>query len=360
MNIVKGLVAPSQQPPRILWIDFAKTFGIWLVVFGHTVIPETMYNFILAFHMPLFFFISGYLEKNNRNFKETIIQGIKVLIIPYILLYSLYYTYWFVAVFLRHQELYVDESIISALGKPIIGMLLGIGSNTPYSIMLIPPLWFLWGLFFVKIIHKIIFMIVKERIEYYIMGMGIDVIIIFMLILLSKRLILSIDCAILAFPFYAIGNISRMKNLIKTNNLNANKLKVLIKILIAILGYMLIILGVNYNGRVDINNFQYGKDGLLFYTFGIVGIISTINLSQLYCNCSKIITILSNGTVIILAFHQLLNGYLLRIINIIGIEVNLMIIMIVSVVNVLLTIIPIIIIQKHFPILTGDRKLKYL
>ena len=52
---------------RLNWIDWAKVIAISFVVFGH--IPQVSGSFpqhyIVTFHMPLFFFISGYLTKKE-------------------------------------------------------------------------------------------------------------------------------------------------------------------------------------------------------------------------------------------------------------------------------------------------------
>ena len=53
---------------RILWLDAARGIGVVLVVLGHAISDTVMDNplfsrlfyFIYSFHMPLFFFISGY------------------------------------------------------------------------------------------------------------------------------------------------------------------------------------------------------------------------------------------------------------------------------------------------------------
>lgn len=44
---------------RIKWIDAAKGLGIVLVVMSHAPIDETLKAFLFAFHMPLFFYLSG-------------------------------------------------------------------------------------------------------------------------------------------------------------------------------------------------------------------------------------------------------------------------------------------------------------
>lgn len=48
-------------PARYPWIDYLKALGIYLVVVGHTPLPVETHRWIYAFHMPLFFMISGFL-----------------------------------------------------------------------------------------------------------------------------------------------------------------------------------------------------------------------------------------------------------------------------------------------------------
>lgn len=86
---------------RLNWIDWAKTFAILFVVFGH--IPEEkdifFINYIVQFHMPLFFFISGYLTKKELFCKKTLTKYWHTLIyltsvsILYIILIGLLSTY---------------------------------------------------------------------------------------------------------------------------------------------------------------------------------------------------------------------------------------------------------------------------
>ena len=51
---------------RIEWIDIAKGMAIFLMVCGHTSIPENLSNWIWSFHMPLFFIVSGMLFYPER------------------------------------------------------------------------------------------------------------------------------------------------------------------------------------------------------------------------------------------------------------------------------------------------------
>lgn len=54
---------------RIEWVDIAKGFGIILVVIGHMVKGNGIVGqYIWAFHMPLFFFLSGMFMRPTELF----------------------------------------------------------------------------------------------------------------------------------------------------------------------------------------------------------------------------------------------------------------------------------------------------
>lgn len=67
-------------------ISILKGFGILLMVVVHAGCPMFMHNFILMFHMPLFFIASGYCfkEKYLQDNRTFIIKRIKGLYLPFI------------------------------------------------------------------------------------------------------------------------------------------------------------------------------------------------------------------------------------------------------------------------------------
>lgn len=67
-------------------IDIAKGICIILMVIGHSGCPRYLHDFIYMFHLPCFFFISGYLlnDKYTENPKLGIINKIKGLYRPFI------------------------------------------------------------------------------------------------------------------------------------------------------------------------------------------------------------------------------------------------------------------------------------
>jgi fucose 4-O-acetylase-like acetyltransferase len=67
---------------RIDWIDMAKGYGMLAVIIAHICVGP-LHTWIYTFHMPLFFFLSGYVFNNNPSFKELINRKAKTLVFPY-------------------------------------------------------------------------------------------------------------------------------------------------------------------------------------------------------------------------------------------------------------------------------------
>lgn len=57
----------TQSLKRLQYLDLAKAVGMLCVLIGHSFISEKINTVIYAFHMPLFFFISGYLCKPQKS-----------------------------------------------------------------------------------------------------------------------------------------------------------------------------------------------------------------------------------------------------------------------------------------------------
>lgn len=57
-------------------ISIAKALGIITVVIGHSTAPTNICMFISSFHMPLFFYLSGYFfkEENTKSYRNYLIK----------------------------------------------------------------------------------------------------------------------------------------------------------------------------------------------------------------------------------------------------------------------------------------------
>ena len=73
------------QQNRVGHFDVLRGIGIVLMIMGHVSFGAAFSKYIHAFHMPLFFFVSGYFHKGEKYVKsiDYIIQKAKTLLIPY-------------------------------------------------------------------------------------------------------------------------------------------------------------------------------------------------------------------------------------------------------------------------------------
>jgi fucose 4-O-acetylase-like acetyltransferase len=347
---------------RVLWIDGAKTIGIWLVVLGHMSIAEDIITPIFSFHMALFFFISGFLEKHTQ-IEDSFKNGFRGLLIPYLLFYIISFFWWFQVSLVRHPEIYGSVSFDSAIIKPLLGMLFGAGYSTEYSTMVNVPLWFLVGLFFVKILHSGIVTFCDGNVKKYLL-INISII---LLVFVTKKtdidILFSFDSALLALPFFSVGYLSQRERFDTVSKLISRYVKsFLFKCISIIVALSVLLVLSEYNGRVDVNEYSYGRNLLIFYFNGFLGIFIIISLASFYRKQNKIITAISNGTIIIVAFHIYLSEILCKMIGMKGdgIIVNPFIALLVAVLTLVLMVVPIRIIEEYFPILIGKRRTKPL
>lgn len=68
---------------RIEWMDAFRGIGMCCVIMGHMQIPKVLAQAIFSFHMPLFFFASGYLY-SGRHGTAYVLKKVDSLIIPYL------------------------------------------------------------------------------------------------------------------------------------------------------------------------------------------------------------------------------------------------------------------------------------
>ena len=128
---------------RIKWIDVAKGFAMLLVILGHIPTQKYLDIIIYAFHMPLFFLMSGYLIKvKDISFREYVIKKFKTLIVP-LIIYSgiiIFFNLLFYCMIL-HNESY--QSTMNRIIGIVVQMKSGIYSSC---------LWFLPCLFVAQLI----------------------------------------------------------------------------------------------------------------------------------------------------------------------------------------------------------------
>ena len=96
----------SQKRERLQYIDIAKAIAIFLVVLGHPRAVEdygTVERFLYAFHMPLFFMMSGIFLKQKSHYgiqswKNFFKKNLLGLFVPYIMWAAIYMSFTYINV----------------------------------------------------------------------------------------------------------------------------------------------------------------------------------------------------------------------------------------------------------------------
>lgn len=131
---------PSKSSNRIVFLDIAKGIAILCVVIGHNrPIPQFLYQCIYAFHVPLFFIISGYFLKNLPILDQMKKKG-KLLLKP--LLFGIF-SYFLISLCLVLYG-WLTNSFLENFGKESIKFLLRQMIHWPDWL---GPFWFLEALF---------------------------------------------------------------------------------------------------------------------------------------------------------------------------------------------------------------------
>lgn len=121
----------QEQKDRIEWIDVLKGVAIILVYLGHSLFPQTLRVLIYAFHMPLFFFLSGITLNVNvdiRTFAKKRIKGILVPLVWFslidIVLHRIIYQYFIGHNIALGEALSLIPGIVLQLGQGYFGRVL--------------------------------------------------------------------------------------------------------------------------------------------------------------------------------------------------------------------------------------------
>lgn len=150
---------------RINYITIAKGIGIILVVLGHCG-NDMIEKFVLLFHMPLFFFLSGYLFKDEKldTPKEYIKSKVLKLYIPYLIYETIFLLLhnFFIDINIYNTNIMIRDKTITYLSvsqqiSNFIRIVLCMGREPIGG-----ALWFLVVLFFVSIIFFTISYILKR------------------------------------------------------------------------------------------------------------------------------------------------------------------------------------------------------
>lgn len=271
---------------RIEWIDTAKGIGIILVVLAHIWLAEKGYNYINSFHVPLFFFLSGYLmdfEKYDGGMKFIAGKFARI-IVPYCWFSVITYLYWLI----------IERRFSGNGSSPVdvlINILIAPGSDQylPHN----PAIWFLPCLFIVTIIFYLIGR--KQKLVNILVGLLVSLAIGYVTTpYLSTALPWSIDVVPTAIVFYGIGFLIKRAPVI---NIKSNYIRLLLVCCCIPVGFVI----SKLNGEVRMVDNSYG-DYFYFYIGAFLGIISVVMIAMILKN-NNMLVYLGRNSIIVFSLH---------------------------------------------------------
>lgn len=142
------------QVSRNETFDIIKGIAIILVVIGHSGCPTYLRDFIYLFHMPIFYFISGYFFlKKEINIKQYILRKIKSLYKPFVLYELIFLCLW--GVFFNLHI--INGNITSTVFFTKFINIFLFKTSVPLL-----PFWFLRSLFIINIIFLFQYIIIQK------------------------------------------------------------------------------------------------------------------------------------------------------------------------------------------------------
>ncbi len=266
---------------RYEYLDIAKGIGILTVVWAHILLIGWSHQLIYAFHMPLFFFISGMLFKKEKysSFMDFIKRRFLRLFPSYVAYSIVTWVIWALFRFIRHDEV---DSYIMPLCQTIIAQ--GSGEFMVHN----SALWFVPCLFAVELMY---FSIAKFQTKFIVLVCMSCAIISFGLgnIFGSAYWFLlpwNFDAALIAMAFYGGGNIlakykgnQRISDFVKNTPFYSF---ITLTSLLVILYWS----SMKY-GECSMGSSSYNCEGYIFVFRAFVGIAFILLLSQILLEISN-------------------------------------------------------------------------
>ena len=291
---------------RLNVIDVAKGIGMILVIFAHVNYTPELLVLIYSFHMPLFFLISGMLYNKDKypDFKSFLKRRVKTLIIPYVYFAFFSIVYVFISEKMFPQLFDIPaEKYIQYLIQIVISNWSGTHANE--------PLWFVLCLFLVEILY---FFISRNKVRViisvcfflsccgWVLESG-------MLNFDNKLLPWSLDSALFALSFYAIGNLSSgfVQNTIR--RIKENRYGNVICIGLIILFVIVWLPPTLMNGKITMGS-KILNNGFLLYLNGVLGSIIVLLISILL-EKSKFLAYCGRNSFVLMASHYMIRRYTL-------------------------------------------------
>lgn len=265
---------------RLAAIDIIRGISITLIILSHTTSSSDMLRkFLFAFHVPIFFAISGFFYTNN---KKKIIKRVVFWLGLYIILTAID----IICVYFFSPSYFTKKIILNGF--------LGLDSQLVFN----SPKWYLLTLSEIELCYYFIFEC-KNRIKILVCILGA-----ILANCVHIHLLFGLQIVFSSWIFFSFGNM--IKPYLQKNFCNniLQKKKLVITICIGTCALWIL---SQLNGTVSIQDSKFGNSYILFLANAFGGIFLLYLLGILISN-NKILEFLGRNTLIFLCLHY----YLIR------------------------------------------------
>lgn len=270
---------------RILWVDWMKTIGIYLIIVGHFFCAFT--GIVYVFSVPLFFMISGYLSQNNESSEIFFSKIWNNLILPMIIIC-------------------LSTSLLSlkgVIGDNLHNILFLYIQKIFYAIIgyhsALDTCWFIYTLCLVKILH------------YYLNKKWI-IMTLLLVCIIGSYLLKNVSVipnswanVFVSYPFYIIGFSLKAYLPIWVEKIRHWHFMFKVGVSAILVSLLYVILLLNTEPYMYTNSF--GNNYFIFILGGLLGFFLILIFSVVLDRYkSDIIITLSKGTIVILGYHRIM------------------------------------------------------
>lgn len=286
----------SNSSPHNKQVSIAKGIAILLMVIGHSGCPEVLGRFIYYFHMPLFFFVSGFLFKDYYlvNKKEFIWKRFKGLLIPFFK--------WSVIFLVLHNVFYAwhfyDESYsYSEFGYQLKQIFTLCGTE-----QLLGGYWFLIESFLSCIIALLLLHLGLNTFKRSSQSKNRTLLIIGIIMLFSVAACMIYLKSGIDIP--KIHGITLLAVAFFTAGLFYSKLRIRANWPIGLIGFGILLILATFTDIQLSSDLLDGWRTPLFFCTGLVGSIATFHISGIFRSVGeRLFDYLGKNTLYILTFH---------------------------------------------------------
>lgn len=280
--------------PRYDFVDNMRAIGIVLVVVGHAPgFGGTAQEIIYGFHMPLFFFISGFLFKS-----EKLALGVtgyvgslwRSLLVPYFFFAVLSLVYWWAAHGIASRS---AAGATRAWYEPMLPIIIGYGHVANIG------LWFFTCLAVTSLGYFLLRRYGSSRVTLSVAALSV---VSFLLLYRESwpRMPWGADIAVVALFYYALGNFWSEHGTRWSGA--GGKVR---KIVIAVTAFAVSISLTALNGWVSLLELDFGEMPLLSIPTALAGIVGVMFASAIW-RANAVTRWLSTNTIVIFPSHALM------------------------------------------------------